>query len=433
VRLYPFQEEGREFLAARRTALLADQMGLGKTAQAITAARQIGAEKIGVICPASVRAQWEQQFSKWWPAGDFYLGVQSYDSAREAEPSAIPRYDVLVLDEAHYLKNPTVEPEKDEDNSLTGRTVAATGRVRAVYGKGGWAHHADRIWALTGTPAPNNVSELWTHLYILGRTKLGYEEFVRRFCKTVVGDWGPRIVGARNVEELRGLLDGFMLRRFKDDVLPDLPPIRWDTVTLDGRDDISLPNDLAAELEHHVAEDTNPLSGVRLEPEGHIATARRELGIKKIKPAAELIRDEIAGGLDKLVVFAYHRDVIWGLTEALGSFGIGAVSYHGGHSDTERARTVECFMNEPACQVAVVQYDAGGTGLDGLQVAANALFVEWSWTPATNVQAAMRLHRIGQNRGVLIRFAEMNAPLDQAITRVAARKAADLAPVFGSF
>lgn len=403
MKLYPFQEEGRDFLVGRRTALLADEMGLGKTAQAITAARELGVERVGVFCPASVRSAWREAFCRWWPGGPEPV-VASYDQVRRGPRHQGGReFDLLILDESHFLKTP------------------GAARTNRVYGRdGGWAHAAERVWALSGTPAPNNVSELWTLLRVLMGLDMTHAAFVERYCEVIPGDYGPRIVGAKNVEELRALLDGFMLRRRKAEVLPDLPPIRWDTVTLDCGEDLDVP-ECSAELVSAESEET------------HIATARRELGIKKIKPVARLIRDEVEGGLDKLVVFAYHRDVIWGLERALQKFNVGCVTLHGGHTDAQRNKAVAYFIQEPGCQVAIIQIDAGGVGLDGLQVASNVLFPEWSWTPATNVQAAMRCHRIGQNRGVLVRFAEMDAPLDRAITRTAARKAADLAPIFGTF
>ena len=144
--LYRYQEEGASFLSMRRHALLADEMGLGKTVQAIIAAGIIGAEKLVVICPAIARSNWRRELEHWNFSGEAV--IESYDkSIRPSFEHAVRTYmpDLMILDEAHYLKNPKSQ------------------RTRTLYGKGctgnGLIRYAKRVWLLSGTPMPNNASD----------------------------------------------------------------------------------------------------------------------------------------------------------------------------------------------------------------------------------------------------------------------------------
>ena len=143
----PYQIEGAKFLASKRYALLADDPGLGKTAQSVRACDAIGARTVAVVCPASVVLNWRREFDRWWP--DWLerplLYVESYDKvARHCWRE--PNFDLLIVDEAHYAKTPTAA------------------RTKALYGKSadgsGLVSKAKRTWLLTGTPAPNNPAEL---------------------------------------------------------------------------------------------------------------------------------------------------------------------------------------------------------------------------------------------------------------------------------
>src|ERR1700674_4234287 len=161
--LLPYQVEGAVWLAGQKTGLLADEMGLGKSAQAIVACDAINAERILVVCPASARINWEREFKRFSTqqrtttvlstGGKTPLGaltICSYELATRKGTNTLLRavnWDVLILDEAHYLKTPDAQ------------------RTHAVYGKKGLVRSAKRTYALTGTPAPNNASELWTLLY----------------------------------------------------------------------------------------------------------------------------------------------------------------------------------------------------------------------------------------------------------------------------
>ena len=196
--LYPYQQTGATFLARRGRALLADEMGLGKSAQAIAACDIVGAGlSVGVVCPASVKANWKREFALFGREAH-NVDIESYDKvARGAFDKAA--FDVLILDEAHYLKSPKAK------------------RTKAIYGPkcdgvDGLVGRSNRVFLLTGTPTPNDPSELWTHLRavmpgaIAGKTRpRPYFSFINRYCTIINKGFGPQITGGRRLDELRAL------------------------------------------------------------------------------------------------------------------------------------------------------------------------------------------------------------------------------------
>ena len=189
-RLFPYQQTGAKFLSDKNLALLADEMGLGKTPQAIAAADLVGAKSVCVICPAIGRINWRREFEKFsnrvWTEEN--LVISSFESAHKI--SKEKTFDVLIVDEAHYLKSHTAK------------------RTALIYGKDGLVRRSKRVWALTGTPAPNNASELWTLLFTFGATRLGFDQFVERYCLFYNSSYGRMITGNNliTLPELQGLL-----------------------------------------------------------------------------------------------------------------------------------------------------------------------------------------------------------------------------------
>lgn len=322
MQLFPYQEAGAAFLAKRNVALLADDMGLGKSAQAIIAcARSIPASvakpMIVVICPASVRGVWAREFGRWWPSDvhpELHLVIESYDKVVRgtAMPDAI---DALILDEGHYLKS------------------KGSKRTKAIFGEdcdcaGGLANAADRVYVLTGTPTPNNSSELWPMLralvpeLILAKNgkPMSYWSFINKYCKTRDNGFGIQIVGNRNSEELKTRIAPFFLRRRKAEVLADLPPIMFDTLPVTGKlpvDDNSLMeiNYLATELVG--ADNDDEVVSALKKMATHVASLRRLTGLAKVPGVVDWIEEWFEGGGGKLVVFGHHLSVLSEIEKAL--------------------------------------------------------------------------------------------------------------------
>lgn len=433
--LFPYQVEGAKFLATVKRGLLADEMGLGKSAQAIAACDELQAQRVLVICPASLTQNWRREFLRFQSISRYVaephkvtggkgplVNVTSYDrAARDPEWLAIVEWDVLILDEAHYLKNHKAK------------------RTKAIFGdrcdgEGGLVSRAAHVFCLTGTPTPNNPSELWSMLRAvmpaaierpMKNDKLkpmAYWPFVEKFCVTQDTGFGIKIIKGKNLPELKARIAPFVLRRKKDEVLKDLPPIRFDTLALEGK----WPKECDAES-WAIAKilDEQGVDGLKaMGP--HVAQLRRLTGLAKVPAAMEWIDEFKLGSDDKLVVFAHHKDVIGALSEHID----GAVVVDGSTDQRVRQAAVDSFQNDPAIRVFIGQLQAAGTGLT-LTAASDALFVESSWTPSENQQAAMRIHRIGQRNACLVRFAMLAGSIDEDIQRAVMRKTTDIARLFG--
>lgn len=434
--LYPYQEEGISWLAQRLTAFLADEMGLGKSVEAIRAADRIKALKILVICPASLREDWRVKFHEWslirrpihvlapdaqvHLGGEAYVLIVGYEGAighRKALRNL--RWDLIVLDEAQYLKSPT------------------TKRTRGVYG--GYCNgfdqaiiqNARRVWALSGTPMVRDVRDLYPHLRALRPASImdpntgqpmSPSAFTDRYCQ-LDPTLGEKVVANRNVEELSGVLNSFMLRRTVAEVMPDLPELRF--VNLYVAPDEPTEALATAQWPKLQVELEQMLSAARdgdvdWAMQQHISTIRRLTGLVKASLAVKLLHDELIASKDQFVVFAHHRDVLYTISDALDKQ-YGAGLFYGGLSDRERDTLVRRFQ-AGELRVLCIQLQAGGVGLT-LTSAHQALFVESSWNPTDNWQAAARLRRIGQKFPVLARFMTLTGTIDEPIQRVSVRKA----------
>ncbi|MEF2552009.1 DEAD/DEAH box helicase [Aurantimonas sp. A2-1-M11] len=409
----PYQLAGAEFLAARTAALLADEPGLGKSAQAIIAADTAGAGRVLVICPASVVENWRREIEM-WSLGLFDFEVLSFDRAGQATAG----FDTLIIDEAHYVKTPTAK------------------RTQTLYGPkwdrvGGLAEQAQRVYLLSGTPMPNNPSELWTHLRALhanailakGGKPRTFAQFVGKFCHTRDNGFGMQIVGGKNHDQLRAALDGFMLRRTKAEVMSEMPALRYAELAVPGRIDPKALGDEAVIVRKALEE--HGVDGLKMVA-GHVTTLRRLTGAAKVAGVAAWVRDWLANGGGKIVLFAQHRDVLDGLqAELKPAYAVARVD----GSTTDRQRQVDEFQRGDA-RVFLGQLQAAGTGIT-LTAASDLVFVESSWVPAENEQAAQRIHRIGQDQACLVRFATLAGSIDEAVQRAIARKMNDIVRVIG--
>lgn len=449
--LKDYQEVAVPFLTARRHALLADEMGAGKTAPTIAAADTLGARNILVLGPGGARINWAEEFQKFSPfdrdcavlldgkARPAPLTVCSYDLLRNPKLRAALMavdWDVLVLDEAHYLKSPGAK------------------RTKYVYGRRcdgleGLAAKARHVWRLTGTPAPNHADELWTHLHSAGLYEGKWDAFVQEFCTGYTSDYGFKITGVKNTDKLRALLAGFMLRRKKDEVMT-LPPITFSTEYLQAgevdlkvffgkqvlgspgretllRQELDAVNrglTAAVETASRAHAPDVAIMGVLNGMLGSTSSLRRYAGLSLVASYLARVKPELESGeIDKLVVFAHHKEVIEALRWGFADYGVGVI--HGGTSPKRRAAAIRYFSTRAPGRVLVCQLQAAGTAIN-LTAACRLDFVELSWVPGENAQAAMRIHRVGQDKPCHVRYFCMAEGVHKLIADACVRKTTDL-------
>lgn len=431
-KLFPYQEIGVDWLSDRRFALLADEMGLGKSAQAIQAADNILADKICVICPAVARRNWYREFHRFGmfsrhffvPEGNGQDSVGahsiicSYDYAASGGINADSRFDLLILDEAHFIKSPEAK------------------RTLAIFGEKGVARRSKRTWAITGTPMPNHPGELWVMLKCFGVHTGSYTKFCDSFCEYAPGYKDHlRIVGARRemLPSLRNLIAPVMLQRTVEEVLPDLPRLHFgDVVVEPGKVKLSVE-----EIEK-VAREMESLAGMidftkPLGPEAmnalelmakSVSTLRRYNGMQKVDPVAEMVNQELdSGAYKKIVIFASHTTVIQQLLGKLAHHGADIIV--GATSAKNRELIIDRFQTDDSLKVIICNIIAAGTAIN-LTASNQVLFVETEWSPGTNAQAARRCRRIGSTRPVMARFVGIADSIDEKIQKILRRKSRDI-------
>lgn len=427
--LFDFQVEGANWLASQQVGLLADEMGVGKSAQVVTACDLIRAQKILIVCPAIARVNWAREFTRFSKSSRQFTIITeamhlliasdsmilSYEMAASHRQKITQNFDVIILDEVHYLKS------KDAQ------------RTKAILGNAGIIRQASRCWALSGTPAPNHPGELWPLLYTFGATKMGYEEFLQYFCNGYYGPRGLVITGTKqyHIPYLRKILEPVILRRKKEDVLKQIPPIHFDHVAVEASPvnlDLFLGiQNLETVLEHQTGVVRNSLKVLEAISKS-VSTLRRYTGLQKVKSAATLIREELENHFyQKIVVFAVHQNVIDQLKFELRDFN--PLVLYGKTTPLHRQERIDHFQNKAECRIFICNVQACGTAIN-LTAANQVLFVESEWTPAYNAQAAMRCHRIGQERPVFVRFLGLAHSLDEKINQILERKTRDLVQIF---
>lgn len=397
LQLFPYQQDGVKFLTSGYHRLLADDMGLGKTIQVIAAGfNTLKAKSVLIICPAQVKIHWARKIAEWSthpqnicilmdgkskiPPGATVIIVNYELLLRDAiyrqllARGEVIGYELVVCDEAHYLKT--------RDTKRTQRVLGAKSFMRFARFK----------WMLTGTPVLNRPAELYPMLRTLAPEVidpyLDWVEYGKYYCGGYAEGNDENFKGASNIEELAEKLKGFMLRRVVDDVMDQLPSVVTNTVELDIDMDEIL---VAAGLEDLLEMDFLPEDLLAWLP---MATVRRLMAEAKIPQSLSYIKDMLAE-VDKVVVFAHHRHVIESIAKGLGEYN--PVIVYGGMNSTQKQNNIDQFIVNSACRVIILQTQAGGTGVDGLQGVCNyCVFVELDWSPGVMDQAVARLKRTGQ-------------------------------------
>lgn len=409
----PYQRAAIAYAMARKNVLIADEMGLGKTVQAIGIMNAMSeAKTILVVCPASLKHNWRAEVRKWdihsrsvgiFPRRET-VTIVNYEQLKKISPQA---WDLLVLDEAHYAKNPTAQ-----------RTQECIKHAKL----------AKRVVALTGTPLdkPREIYTLQTMLDTATWGPAGVERskeqgrFYFRYCGPEKVWTGRKYVttfdGATNLEELQERLrTSLMVRRLKSDVLTELPAKRRQIVVLgEQADEDGFPLDESGDYQEQV--DNLRKSGkVAFE---EISGLRHEQALRKLPKCIEYLTETLENNNEKVVVFAHHKDVIAELETALAPFGL--VKIDGSTPVGERGGIVDAFQNGSA-RVFLGSIGAAGVGLT-LTAASRVVFVELDWTPKAMNQAEDRCHRIGQKDTVLVQHLVIDGTLDAKIAKMLVRK-----------
>ena len=413
--LHPFQRAGVRYALERRRTIIADEQGHGKTVQAIATIESDEAFPTVVICPASMKLVWERESKHWLPRRKVAVLDGRTDEVWTEDAAAaeiiVLNYDILdwhadklielepralILDESHYVKN------------------ARAARTKAALELAGQLPDDALRLALTGTPILNRAEELVSQLRVLGRLK----------------DFGS---GARLTRRFRSagsddrlhwnLRAHCYVRRTKQQVLPQLPAKRHDTV----------PVLLSNEQEYRLAErdviawlqtlpldlrtiDAKVAAALRAEQLVRLNNLRQLAARGKLPTALAWVADFLESG-EPLVVFAEHIATQRALMERFPN----ALHILGSDTSIQRQRAVDAFQAEDGPQLIVCSLKAASQGIT-LTRASNVAFLELDWTPARHDQAEDRLHRIGQGSAVTAWYLLAPDTIDETMAELLERK-----------
>lgn len=399
--LKDFQKIGIKFLTGKKRRLLADDMGLGKTVQAAGAINELNPKKVLVITLATLKINWMRELIEWTHENfEYQILYKVKDIVNRKANIIIANYDlviypeifkqlknidfdILILDEAHNLSNMKAK------------------RTQKILNNEGLVRNSKRVYALTGTPVRNRPKDFYVLLKVLApeviHPFLSYEAYAKRYCGGFYDSYGVlNDKGASNIEELNERLKSFMLRRTKEEVLTELPPVVEKIIPLEMTSEII---DVLKE-EENLIEDVNEYS-----PNSELgiqATIRRQLGEAKLPQVFEYI-ENLLKTEEKIVIFAYHREVINHIRIYFAGYGVRCIQ--GGMTNQLKQMEVDLFIKDKNSRIFVGQMTAAGFGVDGLQkVSSNVVFAEIDWVPGNMDQARDRLVRIGQNNTVVAHY-----------------------------
>jgi len=457
--LYDFQKTGVNWLYEHH-ALLADDMGLGKTVQALQALEVDTVKKWGdalVVTTNSMKFKWAEEAKIWAPSWSSVVVVDGSADKRRKQIVSAPAHTLFVINweslrlhtrlsgygsialdsEARKLKEFNARDIQyviaDEAHKAKDPHAAQT---RALWWVG---RKASRRWAMTGTPLANEYADLWSLLHWLQPTWFpSRQEFIDRYTYGYTTDYGYTPVGwnARNKAELFRFLDLLMLRRSKTEVLPQLPAKTYETRELEltpKQKTIykALKKEALAVIDGGLLTATDELSlRIRLSQTASavpVIDGGEVIALSKPSNKVSALLEIIEEGGGPLVVFAESKKLINLVGEELTKKGIEYVRVTGDEPSELRSINVQRFQ-EGAVPVVLCTFGAGSEGIT-LTAASTAVFLQRPWSLVQSRQAEDRIHRIGQDRPVLIIDLVSAGTMDVAVVEALVKKGVALESV----
>ncbi|WP_213358286.1 DEAD/DEAH box helicase [Chlamydiifrater phoenicopteri] len=411
-----YQTEGVRWLERLRkmhlNGILADDMGLGKTLQAIIAITQSKMEKEGgpslIVCPTSLVYNWKEEFRKFNP--DFKVQViDGVPLQRRRQLAALQDYDVVIT--SYNLLQKDVEVYKDfvfdyvvldEAHHIKNRTTRNAKSVKMIK--------ANHRLILTGTPIENSLEELWSLFdFLMPGLLSSYDRFVGKYIRT--GNYmGNK---ADNMDALKKKVAPFILRRMKEDVLEDLPPVSeilyhchltesqkelYQSYAASAKQELSrlVKQEGFDRIHIHVLATLTRLKQICCHPAIFAKNAPEPGDSAKYDMLMDLLGSLVDAG-HKTVVFSQYTKMLTIIRQDLEAKGIPFVYLDG--STKNRLSLVNQFNEDPSLAVFLISLKAGGTGLN-LVGADTVIHYDMWWNPAVENQATDRVHRIGQSKSV---------------------------------
>jgi SWI/SNF-related matrix-associated actin-dependent regulator 1 of chromatin subfamily A len=419
------QKEAIEKLVRNKKFILADDMGLGKTTSTIISALETGAKKILIICPASLKINWEREIAnysdrtvyiaegkKFSNESDFviinYDILKNFHDPKKKDDSIILKsnFELVIMDEAHMISNPQAQRTKIV-NDLCDRL--------------------DRVWLLTGTPMTSRPMNYFNLLKLVDSpVAANWMAYAKRYCNGYQFSVGKRkvwnVTGASNLDELRERTQTHILRRLKEEVL-DLPDkiITPVYLRLKSKD----YEELMGEYYDWYDKNQEESSSLTIQF-GKLMKVRKVIAQEKVKSTIELAENIIEQG-KKVIIFTNFTDT---LQEIYNHFGKSAVYLDGSCSKPHRQKAVDDFQENEKIKVFVGNLKAAGVGIT-LTSAEAVIMNDLSFVPAEHAQAEDRSHRIGQKNSTSVYYPLFENTIEGVIYDILTRKKKIISTVMG--
>lgn len=408
-----------EKLLANNKFILADDMGLGKTTSAVIGALESGAKKILIVCPASLKINWEREIKnysnrrtlivegrKWGSTFDFYIInydiIKNYHTTENSEDSddfkliVNEKFDLAIVDEAHYISN------KDSQRSKLLTDILET---------------IPKVWLLTGTPMTSRPINYFNLLKIVDSPlTLNWQSYVYRYCAGYQFRVGNRKIwntsGASNLDELRDRTKNLVLRRMKTDIL-DLPEKIITPVFLDLKS--TFYDEELEDFMRITSENKNNESiSVTI---NRLMKIRQIIAIEKIPYTCELIDKFLEQG-KKVIVLTNFTATLEMIHE---KYKKNSVTLDGRMTKNKKQENVDKFQNDDKIKIFIGNIKAAGVGIT-LTAAEGVIMNDLSFVPSDHSQGEDRAYRYGQKNSVLVYYPIFENTIERIVYNILNKK-----------
>ena len=437
-RVFPHQEKGIKFLLTKNNRILGDDMGLGKTLMSTIASIESGAEKILIVCPANAKINWFREVNAYIPEEDITIiksghwapkkyTIINYDILKNFHTIIDGRktykdyeiirhlddegFDLIILDEAHMVKNPS------------------SNRAKIINQI---SKNIKRRWLLTGTPLANRPMDFFNLLKICDSpVTASWKQYAFRYCdgkkfkkKLKSGSYRDIWItdGASNLEELHDRTKNLILRRKKDDHL-DLPPKIVAPYYIEI-DDMGEYNKVFEEYLEWAKSEGKRLGAGRHMVE--LIVLRKYLALEKTKQSIALAEQAIEND-KKVIIFTNFTHSFDALMKHFGKL---AVGHNGKMNGTQKQNSVDQFQNNPNIKVFIGNLISAGTAIT-LTEAEVVIMNDLDFVPANHAQAEDRAHRIGSESTTNVYYPIVVGTIDEMMFKILEKKRKIIDTVIG--
>ena len=419
--LYDYQEEGVDFLVARKRAILGDDMGLGKTPQALKAAERLDAFPILVVCPKAATGVWRREAEKWIGITPSVYSGPNRQLERDAAivitnyvlfPEVMSKmaYRLTIFDEAHKFRNGKIGGKQGSRPQLFKHAL----KVKSPY-----------MFHLTGSPIINDADDLWPLLHLANPFAWkSYWAYVKKYMFMDNNGFGWKVHDVSDPVALKHDLELYLLRRKKTDVLLSLPEkrrVQWDlTMTPEQKRHYdNLVKEMMTDLNSEGDILAVPSKLALLTRLRQLLVTPRLLGIDEDGTALEALSEHLRENPHPAVVFTPFAQAIPYICTALNGQPVFTVT--GKLTDRQLDAVITGYHASTAPNKVLISTVQMGTSWEATS-ASNVYFLGYDWSPDINIQAEDRLHRHGQLNPVLARYFTYDNTIDQHLMDILERK-----------